>query len=131
MKKIIYTFLFAIVIGLFLAPFVYLFSIPDLVSFQKVWLHANTFKAIQNTFIVSMSVGMICTVLGLPLAWILTRTDLKYKSILRSWFCLPYAIPPFVGAIGWIILANPSSGILNQWFKLNLNIYSFSGLIFV
>ncbi len=131
MKKIIYIFLFAIVIGFFLAPFVYLFSIPDLASFEKVWLHANTLKAIENTFIVAISVGILCTILGLPLAWILTRTDLKYKSTLRSWFCLPYAIPPFVGAIGWIILANPSSGILNQWFKLNLNIYSFSGLIFV
>ena len=131
MKKLVYGFLLIVVIGLFLAPFVYLFLMPDADHFQKVWAHVNTIKAIQNTFIVSISVGSICVFLGLPLAWILTRTDLKFKNSLRSWFCLPYAIPPFVGAIGWIILANPSSGILNQWFKLNLNIYSFSGLIFV
>lgn len=131
MKKSIYTFLLTVIVALFLAPFVYLFLVPDVASFHKVWLHANTLKAIQNTFIVSLSVGVICVLLGLPLAWILTRTDLKYKNVLRSWFCLPYAIPPFVGAIGWIILANPSSGLLNQWFKLDLDIYSFAGLIFV
>lgn len=131
MKKSIYTFLLTVIVALFLAPFVYLFLVPDAASFHKVWLHANTLKAIQNTFIVSLSVGVICVLLGLPLAWILTRTDLKYKNVLRSWFCLPYAIPPFVGAIGWIILANPSSGLLNQWFKLDLNIYSLAGLIFV
>jgi iron(III) transport system permease protein len=53
------------------------------------------------------------------------------KKIFRSWFCLPYAIPPFVGAIGWIILANPTSGVLNQWLGLHLNIYTFWGLVWV
>ncbi len=131
MKKSVYVFLLTVVVSLFLAPFIYLFLMPNADHFQKVWAHANTIKAIQNTFIISIAVGSICVLLGLPLAWVLTRTDLKFKNSLRSWFCLPYAIPPFVGAIGWIILANPSSGILNQWFKLHLNIYSFSGLIFV
>ncbi len=70
--------------------------------------------------------------IGVPVAWVMTRTDFPLKKHFRSWFCLPYAIPPYVGAIGWIILANPTSGILNHlagtpW----INIYSFVGLTWV
>ncbi len=131
MKKLFYIISLLIIVIVFIAPFVNLFIIPTLHDFALVLKNENTIKAIKNSILVSSSVGGLCILLGLPLAWILTRTDLPYKNIFRTWFCLPYAIPPFVGAIGWIILANPTSGILNQWFGLHLNIYSFTGLVWV
>jgi iron(III) transport system permease protein len=131
MKKIFYFFCLVLIIGFFIAPAAYLLMIPKLKDYMLVLDNENTLKAIKNTIMVSGSVGLLCLLIGLPLSWILTRTDLPLKNNFRSWFCLPYAIPPFVGAIGWIILANPTSGVLNQWFGLNLNIYSFLGLVWV
>lgn len=117
--------------ALFLSPQVYLYLIPKLSDFTSVIVNENTIKAIKNTFLISLTVAALCLAIGLPLAWLLTRTNLPFKNFFRSGFCLPYAIPPFVGAIGWIILANPTSGVLNQWLGLNLNIYSYAGLIWV
>ena len=130
-KKIVYVICLALLAALFLSPQVYLYLIPKFSDFQSVLTNENTIKAIKNTLIVSFAVGVLCLALGLPLAWLLTRTNLPFKKFFRSGFCLPYAIPPFVGAIGWIILANPTSGVLNHWLGLNLNIYSYTGLIWV
>ena len=130
-KKIVYGLCLVLLAALFLSPQVYLYLIPKLTDFTAVLANENTIKAIKNTLLVSFAVAICCLLLGLPLAWLLTRTNLPYKNFFRSGFCLPYAIPPFVGAIGWIILANPTSGVLNQWLGLNLNIYSFAGLIWV
>lgn len=131
MKKIVYALGLLIIAALFVTPLIYLFSIPNWPDYVAVLQSENTLKAAKNTLLVSGCVGLLCLILGLPLSWLLTRTDLPLKANFRSWFCLPYAIPPFVGAIGWIILANPVSGVLNQWFGLNLNIYSFWGLVWV
>lgn len=131
MKKTIY-FLGVFLIAAFcIAPLINLFLVPDAGSYSSVLQNENTRKAAFNTILVSGLVGLSCLLIGLPLSWLLTRTDLKFKSHFRSWYCLPYAIPPFVGAIGWIILANPTSGVLNQWFGLGLNIYSLAGLVWV
>ncbi len=131
MKKIFYVVSLILVAGFFIAPLGYMFLKPTFNDLAQILQSENTLKAAQNTFLVSTAVSVFCLLLGLPLAWLLTRTDLPFKNQLRSLFCLPYAIPPFVGAIGWIILANPNSGVLNQWFGFHLNIYSFWGLVFV
>jgi iron(III) transport system permease protein len=116
---------------LFLAPLAALFARPQLEHYALIFANENTLKAILNTLFVAFTVAGLCALIGVPLAWLLTRTDLPMKTRLRSWFCLPYAIPPYVGAIAWIILANPTSGVLNTGLGLNLNIYSFAGLIWV
>ena len=131
MKKSSYFILLVLIILFFAAPQIYLYFVPTLEDLKNVVANENTIKAAKNTLIVSGLVGVFCLALGLPLAWLLTRTDLPGKNKWRSLFCMPYTIPPFVGAIGWIILANPTSGVLNQWLGLHLNIYSLTGLVFV
>lgn len=131
MKKGLYFFGLLLISAFCIAPLVNLFLVPGLNDYTSVLQNENTLKAAINTLMVSFVVGCCCLLIGLPLSWLLTRTDLKFKSYFRSLYCLPYAIPPFVGAIGWIILANPTSGVLNKWFGLGLNIYSFTGLIWV
>ena len=134
MKRIIYLLGLLLILVFFVAPQFYLFLIPKLSDYKLIAESENTLKALQNTLLVSFAVSFCCLILSLPLAWVLTRTDLPNKKNFRSWFCLPYTIPPFVGAIGWIILANPNSGLLTLWLKdfgIQLNIYSFWGLVWV
>ena len=53
-------------------------------------------------------------------------------KVWRSLFCLPYAIPPYIAAIAWIVLANPSNGLLNSALGYKIfNIYSLGGLVWV
>ena len=89
-------------------------------------------SAIINTLFVSGSVALLSVIASLFLAFLLVRTDLPWPRGLTNLLTLPYVIPPFIGAIGWIILANPSSGLINQIFGFQaLNIYTYAGVIFV
>jgi iron(III) transport system permease protein len=100
--------------------------------FIKAFSNSATLRAIQNTVLVSLATSTLGVFLALPMSWLLTRTNLNNATRWRSLFCLPYAIPPYIVAIAWIYLANPSNGILNVLFGSSLvNVYTFSGLIWV
>ncbi|MCO4794562.1 MAG: iron ABC transporter permease [Bacteriovoracaceae bacterium] len=100
--------------------------------FEKVLNSKSTMVAFKNTLWVSVGTCLMSTFMALPLSWLLTRTNIPMRDKWRSWFCLPYAIPPYIGAIAWIYLTNPSNGILNSVFGEGFfNIYTNSGLIWV
>ncbi|MBO9356218.1 ABC transporter permease subunit [Bordetella petrii] len=76
--------------------------------------------------------------LGVGLAWLVERTDLPGKTPIRVLLTLPMAIPPFLLAIGWILLLSPRIGVINVFLRDTLgleqapfNIYSVAGMIFV
>lgn len=98
----------------------------------SVFEHRGALRAFKNTFLISLAISILSIVIAVPIGWILSRTDLPWRKRLRSWFCLPYAVPPYIGAMAWIYLANPTTGILNQvWGEPVVNIYSYYGLIWV
>lgn len=102
----------------------------DFAIYQRALASSMTIRSFWNTMFVCGTTVILSTLISVPLAWLLTRTDLSYKGFWRTIFCLPYAIPPFIGAIAWIYLANPSNGLLKDFFPW-INIYSKTGLIFV
>ena len=125
----------ALVIGLSFAPFFSLFKQVLLainpVMIKKVFNSSSTLLALKTTLIVSLSTVFFSTAIALPLSWLFSRSDLQHKDRWKTLFSLPYAIPPYIGAIAWIMLANPTNGILNVGLGLSLNIYSLGGLIWV
>ena len=102
----------------------------DSAIFIKAFTNNMTMRSFVNTMMICSTTVILSTFISIPLAWVFTRTNLKWKGFWRTLFCLPYAVPPFIGAIAWIYLANPSNGYLKiilPW----INIYSKTGLIFV
>ncbi len=96
--------------------------------------------AIINTAIAALATMVLGTLLAFPLAWLVGRTNLYGRRFFRSLFVLTYMVPPYVGAMAWLRLANPNVGTINQWlralFSLSdapgpLNVYSLPGLIWV
>ena len=76
--------------------------------------------------------------LAFPLAWLVGRTNLYGKKIFRTLFVTTYMVPPYVGAMAWLRLLNPSVGTLNVLIqnllgleKAPFNIYSIGGLVWV
>src|SRR5207248_6728056 len=70
--------------------------------------------------------------------WAISRTDMPAKSFIRLMVFGAFIIPPYLGAIGWILLAGPNSGWLNKvWIAVTgadrgiFNVYSMTGLIVV
>ena len=96
--------------------------------------------AIFNTGAAAFATMILGTLLAFPLAFLVGRTDLYGKKFFRALFVMTYMVPPYVGAMAWLRLANPNVGTVNQWlrqlFSLGdgpgpLNIYSLPGLIWV
>src|SRR6202012_1712196 len=81
-------------------------------------------------------VAVLACLFGVPLAWAISRTDMPAKGLVRLMVFGAFITPPYLGAIGWILLAGPNSGWLNQaWIALRgaehslFNVYSVAGLI--
>lgn len=123
---------FILVLPFFVGPLLYLLSYTQFSFALALIQEESILISVRNTFFLALSVSTLSVALGLPLAWLVSRTDLPWKNRFRSWFTLPYVIPPYIGAIAWITLANPQSGILNSMTTAGFfNIYSFIGVVFV
>ena len=79
----------------------------------------------------------LCLLFAVPDRLGVSRTDMPGKGIVRLLVLGAFITPPYLGAIGWILLAGPNSGWLNRvWMALTgaheglFNIYSFTGLTF-
>ncbi|HXH75498.1 MAG TPA: iron ABC transporter permease [Bacteriovoracaceae bacterium] len=137
MKKAGLSLLMALLFMLCVYPFLFLgqsFSFEngqfDYAIFHKALTNPMTIRSFWNTMFICGSTVFISTIISIPMAWLFTRTDLRFRGFWRTAFCLPYAIPPFIGAIAWIYLANPSNGLLKNLIP-GIDIYTKTGLIFV
>ena len=100
--------------------------------FMGILAKKSTFIAVKNTLVISALTALGSVLIAVPLAWLLSRSDLPGQSRWRTLFLLPYPIPPYIGAIAWVALANPTNGYLNGLFGTGtLNIYTHGGLVWV
>jgi iron(III) transport system permease protein len=93
-----------------------------------------------TTFVIAFSSSLICCAVAAPMGWLVARTDMPLRRMVRMLVTASFVTPPFLGAIAWELLAAPNSGLLNKaWRALTgapadvhlFNIYSLTGLIFV
>ncbi len=94
--------------------------------------------ALWNTVVLSFWVGLASLAVGAPLAWLVARTDLPARRLIRSLIMASFVTPPFLGAVAWVMLAGPNAGALNKLYRgwtgsdePLVNIFTMSGLVFV
>jgi iron(III) transport system permease protein len=87
----------------------------------------------------ALSVGVLSCVFATPLAWLVSRTNLPGRRVVRALVMASFVTPPFLGAIAWEILAAPNSGLVNVLYRYLtgaesdqhlVDIYTFEGLVF-
>ena len=110
----------------------------DTSLFTQIILDPGNVAAMWNTIKIALLVTLFGTIIGLFFAWLLGRSDIPLKGLMRSMFTIPYMFPPFFGAMAWELLLSPRSGYLNKWLmatfglsKAPFNINSIGGIIFV
>ena len=112
-------------------------GVLSLKSYQKVFSYPSYYRALLNSVWISCATAAMCMVLGTLLAFLVIRTDLPGKKILRTLLVLPYALPSFFAAIAWIQLLGPQgylARLVLQVFgfaTVPWNIYSAGGIVFV
>ncbi|CAO3432146.1 ABC transporter permease [Azospirillum endophyticum] len=108
-------------------------------NYARVVQSAELIEPLVNSLILAAATALIAVGIGVPLAWLVSRTDLPFRRTIRILTLTAFVTPSFIGATGWILLAAPNSGWLNtawRWLAgadagAPLNIYSMAGAIFV
>ena len=86
----------------------------DTSLFTEIIMDPANVTAMWNTIKIALLVTLFGTVVGLFFAWLLGRSDIPLKGLMRSMFTIPYMFPPFFGAMAWELLLSPRSGYLNK-----------------
>lgn len=91
-----------------------------------------------NTAVFTVGSALVCTLLALFLSYLNTRTNIPLKGMFRVLSIVPMMIPHILFCSSWVLLLNPSNGLVNLLLKdlLGLstspfNIYSMEGMILV
>ena len=104
-------------------------------DFYAVLREPETYQALLNSLFIAGMTTIGSTIVGTFFAWLVTRTDLPYKTFMKSLFLVPFMLPSFIGALAWKMLLSPNSGYINKFlmdlFSLEepvFNIYSYYGI---
>ncbi len=106
-------------------------------NFTRLFADDRFLRAAGNTLITGLGATLCSCVLGFTLAWLVARTDMPGRRWFDAGNLVPFFLSPYVGAISWIYLAAPNSGLLQQlarnWLgvRLPFDIYSLGGVIWV
>lgn len=105
-------------------------------NYVQVYTDPETYRLIANTLLFAAGASGLSVVLALVLAWITVRTNAPFRGFLELTAVVPSIMPSLLVAISWVLLLNPSNGVLNELTRASLgiapfNIYGLSGLIFV
>ena len=99
------------------------------------WRHV---QALINTLVMAAGVAVLAGLFAVPLAWATVRTDMPGRAFVRLGVLAAFITPPYLGAVGWILLAGPNAGWLNRvWIAATglesgiFNIFSLAGLILI
>lgn len=74
----------------------------------------GAWAALRLSIVVSLSAAVLSLVLGAPVAWVLARSRLPGRAVLRAVVILPLVFPPVVGGVG-LLAALGRSGVVGRW----------------
>jgi len=73
-------------------------------------------RVIPNTVIVGVATVTVVLFFGLPLAWLLHRTDVPYRELWITLIAVAVIVPGFLKAMGWVMLLSSKIGLINKLF---------------
>ena len=110
----------------------------SLEHFGEVFTGRLYVNALKNSLVLGAWTGLFSLLIGLTLAFAVSRTDVPGKKLLVLTASLSYLSPPFLTAIAFVYLFSPNAGLINVLMRdvfglswLTFNIFSMKGLVLV
>lgn len=110
----------------------------DLSMFKTQLSEEKNLSAMWNTVKIALFTTIFGTIAGVFYAWLLGRSDIPAKGLMKALFNIPYMFPPFLGAMAWDMLLNGRGGYFNKFLMTTFgletapfNINSIWGIVFV
>ncbi|MBA2947435.1 ABC transporter permease [Streptomyces himalayensis] len=85
-------------------------SLPEQLAGPGVW------QALRLSLITATAATAVSIVLGVPLAWLLARTEFPGRGLIRALVTLPLVLPPVVGGVA-LLLALGRNGVVGRWLE--------------
>jgi len=103
------------------------------------FLHdGSALRSARNSFVLSASVAIVSVLVGVPLAFGVSRTDMAWKGLVRATVIVAIITPPFLRTMAYILLFGPNAGYVNVLLRDAffprltqgpLNIFGLAGLV--
>ncbi len=107
--------------------------------YRAALTNADNYRIIGNTLLMGAAAAAGSTLIGVPLAWLVARSDVPGRRAIWTLVNVAYATPPFLSAIAYVMLLGPNAGLINRALRgvLGLtgggpfNIFTLAGVVFV
>ncbi|MBQ8000991.1 MAG: ABC transporter permease subunit [Ruminococcus sp.] len=109
-------------------PIIYLFSSIRGNNIAEVFSSAQFLPMLKNSVITTVIATAISVVLSFALAWMLNRSNIKFKSFFVVLFTIPMLIPSISHGMGLVFLFG-DNGIVTNLLGLNIGLYGYKGIV--
>lgn len=123
-------FIFLLILPLGKLLFTSIFSDGEMAidTYVRFFTKSYYYETLLNSFLVSILATLFATLIGAPLAYLITRYNIPGKLILRAGIVLTFVSPPFIGAYAWVLILG-RNGVVTQWFdKIGFSLPSIYGM---
>ena len=83
----------------------------------------DTWTALRLSLECATAATGVSLVLGVPLAWLLARTEMPGRGLARAFVAVPLVLPPVVGGLALLLVFGRNGllgGYLDRWFGVTL-----------
>ncbi len=109
-------------------PIGFLFSNIRGGNVSEVVSSAQFLPMLKNSVITTVIATIISVCLSFALAWMLNRSNIKFKSLFVVLFTMPMLIPSISHGMGLVFLFG-DNGIVTNLLGLNINLYGYTGIV--
>ena len=105
-----------------------------LYNFQRFFSKPYYYRSLFRSLVVCSSTMVLAAVLGVFIAYVMTRYNVPGKNILHILIIMSLMSPPFIGAYSWIVLLGRNGLLAKLMSSIGLSaptIYGRNGIIFV
>ncbi len=105
-----------------------------LFNYQRFFQRAYYYNALSNTAVVTIAATVTCTLIGVPLAYLMTRYNVWGKKMLYIFIVMALMSPPFIGAYSWILLFGRAGFVTKLFAGIGITlptIYGQAGIVLV
>lgn len=75
------------------------------------------YRVLINTAIFAITTTLVALAIGLPIAWIAERTNLRPKELIYGFMTIGLLVPAIFIGMGWTFIAHPRIGFVNTLLK--------------
>ncbi len=107
----------------------------SLANYTTTFSRSSNIRSFERTIYLAIFTSLFAGFIGSVSAWLVARTNLPGRNLLRIILVVPFMVPPFIGAMGWMFFLGRGGYLNKLWMNLFgrelYNIHTFSGIVLV